>query len=465
MKYILLSGGSGTGLWPLSNSVRSKQFLQLFQNEEGVLESSIQILWKQLKSLKLDKQAMFVTNAQQSDLVLTQCESDINIVEEPMQKDTFAAVCLATLYAKDLEHCADDEWVAILPVDILVEPSFLQAVQKLPDLAMQYDADIALVGLTPTYIAPQYGYIEVAPDNAQSNICTIQQFIEKPSFEMTKQLIHQGALWNSGVYVFQIKTILQMLRRYALPLQYEQFVAQYDTVDSISFDDAVMEWMQHGIVYHYRGPWQDIGSWDRLARKLTSEQIGIGVMKGQCENTHILNELLLPIHVVDVENVIVAASYDGILVANKQSSYELNSTVKGGMWPMVEERHWGSSHVLEHIDTVDGKDVLVKHIKIRKGKNLSYQRHQYRSECWTILEGEGELIVNNLVRHVKVGDVIQIEAGQLHAMKALTNLQFIEVQSGRPLLKEDVEHISLDWDDITNYIEAVQSESTGRIAK
>jgi mannose-1-phosphate guanylyltransferase len=135
------------------------------------------------------------------------------------------------------------------------------------------------------------------------------------------------------------------------------------------------------------------------------------------------------------------------------------------MWPMVEERHWGSSHVLEHIDTVDGKDVLVKHIKIRKGKNLSYQRHQYRSECWTILEGEGELIVNNLVRHVKVGDVIQIEAGQLHAMKALTNLQFIEVQSGRPLLKEDVEHISLDWDDITNYIEAVQSESTGRIAK
>lgn len=464
MKYILLSGGSDTGLWPLSNSVRSKQFLNLFQNDKGVLESSVQILWKQLKDLELDQHAMFVTNEQQSDLVLTQCGSDIKIVEEPSRKDTFAAVCLATLYVKDFERCAEDEWVAIVPVDILVEPSFLQALQQLPEIAIQYNADIALLGLTPTYIAPQYGYIELASDNAQSNVCYVEQFIEKPSTEMAKQLIHQGALWNSGVYVFQIKTILKMLRRYSLPLQYKQFVTQYDTIDSISFDYVVAEWMQQGIVYHYRGPWQDIGSWDGLARKLTTEQIGLGSLEGQCENTHILNELLVPIHVVDVENVIVAASYDGILVANKQLSHDLKSTVIGStsMWPIVEERHWGSSRVLELIETLEGKEVLVKHIKIKKGKNLSYQRHQYRSEYWTILEGKGELILNNLIRHVKVGDVIQIDAGQLHAMKALTNLQLIEVQSGRPLLKEDIEQISLDWDDITKYIEAVQSESTGR---
>ena len=460
MKYILLSGGSATGLWPLSNSVRSKQFLKLFQNEEGVLESSVQILWKQLKNLQLDKHSVFVTNAQQSDLVLNQCGSNIKVIEEPIQKGTFAAVCLAALYMKDFGQCSGDEWLAIVPVDIVVEPAFLQVMQQLPESASQYNAEMALLGITPKYTAPQYGYIDLAlEENSDSRVSRIKQFIEKPSTEVAKQLIQRGALWNSGVYVFQIKTLIQVLRTFSLPLHYEQFVAQYDMVDSISFDYAVVEQMKRGIVYHYEGEWHDIGSWDRLAEKLTTEQIGAGFIKGQCENSHILNELLLPIHVVDVDNVIVAASYEGILVTNKQTSNDIKHEEKANrsMSPLFEERDWGSYRVLELFNNVDGKDVLVKHIQLSEGKNISYQRHQYRSECWTIIEGEGELILNHVVRRVKAGDVIQIDVGQLHALKALTNLQLIEVQSGSLLLQEDIERIFIEWNEITEYVEVVQA--------
>ena len=138
-----------------------------------------------------------------------------------MQKNTFAAVYLAALYMKDFEQCMEDEWLAIVPVDLLVEPTFLQAMQQLPEKAMQYDAEMALLGITPTYNAPQYGYIETASEKVEPQICYIQQFNEKPSTEVAKQLIHQGALWNSGVFVFQIKTLLQVLREFSLPLHYE----------------------------------------------------------------------------------------------------------------------------------------------------------------------------------------------------------------------------------------------------
>lgn len=459
MKYILLSGGSEKGLWPLSNSVRSNQFLKLFQNEEGALESSIQILWKQLQQLHLGKDSMFVTNAQQSELLYNQCGRNIKIIEEPVQKNTFSAICLAALYMKEIEQCNEDEWIAILPVDLLIKPSFLHAVQQLPKLAMQHDAPIGLIGFPPTYIETEKGYIDISPGSTNGHISIIQQFIEMPSMEVAKQLIDQGALWNSGVYVFQIKTLLQVLNKLSFPIQYEQFVAQYDTMDIISFDYAMIEQIHGGVVYRYEGEWQDIGSWDRIAGKLSTEQIGIGSTNGQCENTHILNELLLPIHVVDVDNIIVAASYDGILVTNKHLRDEIKYDVKDTLAPQIfEERHWGNPRILEQFNHVDGKDVLVLHIQLSIGKNFSYHRHRYRSETWTIIEGEGELIVENEVRRVKAGDVIQIKVGQLHALKAITNLQFIEVQSGNPLIQEDVEQILLDWDDISHHMELVQSE-------
>ena len=463
MKYILLSGGSGTELWPLSTSVRSKQFLKLFENEEGALESSVQKIWKQLKALRLDKHSMFVTNAQQSTLLKDQCGSNITFIEEPMPKNTMAAICLAALYAKDIERCEKDEWLAIVPVDVLVEPSFLQAVQQLPEKVMQNQAEIGLVGITPTYIAPQYGYIDLAPDNAGANVSHVQRLVDKPTIEVATLLIHQGALWNSGVYVVQIKTLLQMMHKFSLPLQYQQFVSQYESFDSISFDYAVMEQMQRSIAYRYEGAWQDIGSWEGISEKLTTEQIGIGSLKGQSKNTHILNELLLPIHVVDVENVIVAANYEGILITNKQSKYEINDAVEDtSIPPLFEKRHWGSYRILEHLSNVNGKDVLIKHIKLSKGKKLSYERHQYRTELWTIIEGKGEFILDNVVRHVQAGDVIHIKAGQLHALKAFTNLQLIEVQTGSPLNKKDSERISLNWDDISQYELALQSTNIVR---
>ena len=234
MKYILLSGGSEKELWPLSNIVRSKQFLKLFQNEKGELESTVQILWKQLKELHLDKDSIFVINEQQSELLYNQCGRNIKIIEEPVRKNTFFAICLAALYMKDIEHCKEDEWLTILPVDLLVETSFLKAIQQLLEIAMQNDAEMGLLGFPPTYIEPEYGYIDITHSSVNEHISYVHQFIEKPSIQVAKQLIDRGALWNSGVYVFQLKTLLQVLSKLSFPLHYEQFIAQYDTMDSLA---------------------------------------------------------------------------------------------------------------------------------------------------------------------------------------------------------------------------------------
>ncbi|EEM68984.1 Mannose-1-phosphate guanylyltransferase [Bacillus thuringiensis serovar andalousiensis BGSC 4AW1] len=169
----------------------------------------------------------------------------------------------------------------------------------------------------------------------------------------------------------------------------------------------------------------------------------------ECEQNHIINELDIPVSVLGLSNIIVAVSPDGILVSEKDASPRVKELV--GDWdqrPMYEERRWGWYRVLDHTKYDDGNEVLTKRIGITASKNLSYQYHNNRSEVWTIVKGEGIFVLDDEIRVVRPGDVLEIHPKQKHAIKAVTDLEFIEVQSGSELVEEDIVRVYMQWNEI-----------------
>ncbi|MFI3293768.1 MAG: cupin domain-containing protein [Rikenellaceae bacterium] len=195
----------------------------------------------------------------------------------------------------------------------------------------------------------------------------------------------------------------------------------------------------------YSGTWSDLGTWNSLSEKIESEAIGHVSTDGECKNTNIINESDLPMICLGVENLIVAASPDGILVSRKESSVNLKGFADElQARPMYEERRWGTYKVMGSESFADGHKALTKLLHLAPGKHISYQYHNHREEIWTFLDGEGELVIDGVVKRVSRGDVAHIKAGQKHAVRAITDLQIIEVQAGTKLIEEDI--IRLDWE-------------------
>ena len=163
-------------------------------------------------------------------------------------------------------------------------------------------------------------------------------------------------------------------------------------------------------------------------------------------NTHVINELSIPVLVLGAKDMVVAASPDGILVSDKHKSSFIKPYVQEmNIRPMYEERRWGEYKVLDYNQYDDETKSLTKHLMIRAGKSISYQKHYHRDEIWTIVDGVGELLIDGHVRNVRRGDVAYIVKGQLHAMRAVSDLQFIEVQIGAELSEDDIERFEWEW--------------------
>jgi mannose-1-phosphate guanylyltransferase len=310
-------------------------------------------------------------------------------------------------------------------------------------------ADIALIGVQPTYPSSKYGYIVPETSTETSDYHFVDRFVEKPEENLAKNLINDGALWNCGVFSFKLGYIMNLLEQMGLPTNYDELLDQYEDLPKISFDYQVVEKAENIIVLPYDGYWKDLGTWNTLTEEMASGLIGKGVISSECENTHLINELDIPVAVMGLSNLVVAASPDGILVSDKDASPRIKEVVaKFVNRPMYEERRWGWYKVLDHSKFDDGNEVLTKRIGIKAGKNLSYQFHHQRSEVWTIVKGEGVLVLNGKLSVVKPGDVIQIGKGDHHALKAVTELEFIEVQSGSELIEEDIVRVIMNWEEI-----------------
>ena len=451
MKLILLSGGSGKRLWPLSNNSRSKQFLKILHNEDNVQESMIQRIWRQIHAIGLEDSTYITTSKAQVDIIQNQLGSELPLIVEPVRQDTFSAIALAAVYLYSVHHVSLDETICILPVDAYVEDSFFESLSELENVAKNSNALITLMGVQPTFPSEQFGYIVPVPNNlAQpSSYIRVSHFLEKPDQDTAKKLIDQNALWNCGVFAFKLQFLIQYLSDIGMPIQYENLLNQYIHLPKKSFDYEIVEKCDHIVAIPYTGTWRDLGTWGTLTEIMNTQLIGKATLGQSAINTHIINELELPVIVTGICDSIIVTSPDGILIADKMESGEIKKFVKSyEERPMYEEKRWGCYRVIDYQKLEDGNEVLTKRIKIVAGRNLSYQMHNKRQEVWTIISGEGELIIDGVFQNVKPGDVIQIPAKTKHGARAISDLEFIEVQLGSELIEEDIVRIHMTWEEI-----------------
>lgn len=448
MQLVLLSGGSGKRLWPLSNNARSKQFLPLLEMEDGTFESMVQRVVRQASESGLTKNITLATNASQLDIITNQLGDTISVVTEPERRDTFPAIALAASYLKFAKKCSDDEVVVIMPCDPYTEAGYFKTIGKMVECVKENVAELVLMGIQPTYPSEKYGY--VVPDaNGSDGLNAskkVSRFTEKPTVEVAKELLAQNAFWNGGVFAFRLGYMMKIVSKYIQSDSFEDIRSRYSEFPKISFDYEVAEKAKSVAVVPFSGEWKDLGTWNTLTGELHKPVIGKAVMGAHCENTHVINELQNPIYVDGLKDVVVAACPDGILVCSKKYSEEIKKSVENlTPRPMYEERRWGTYRVLDDSYYSDGSHSLTKSITLKRGKNISYQIHHHRSETWTIVEGEGIFVLNGQEQRVKAGDTVVVPVEHWHAIKALNELTFIEVQCGNPLIEEDIERNEWVW--------------------
>lgn len=447
MKLVLLSGCSGWRLWPLSNESRSKQFLKLLTKPDGARESMIQRTVRKVEEAGLfERQDIYVVTAEsQADSIRNQVGSDIGIICEPSRRDTFPAIAMACMFLFREKAVPAEERIIVMPVDSYADDEYYESLKELTNVTDATDADVILVGTKPTYPSAKYGYISATDDGK------VLTFNEKPSEQEAVKLIENGALWNLGVFSFKLGFIMDTLKDYLSEdclKSINAFTGAFDKLPARSFDYEILEKNANLRVIPYEGKWKDLGTWNTLTEEMDEQSIGQVTQGEECINTHVINELSIPVLVLGAKDMVVAASPDGILVSDKHKSSYIKPYVQQiETRPMYEERKWGEYKVLDYNQYGDGMKSMTKHLTISAGKSISYQKHFQRDEIWTIVDGTGSLLIDGEIRQVKRGDVAYIVKGQKHALKAGDeDLHFIEVQIGPELAEEDIERYEWTWE-------------------
>lgn len=444
MKIILLSGGSGKRLWPLSNDARSKQFLRLLTAPDGSKESMIQRVVRQIKSTKLTDDIVIATGLNQKDSIENQLGDSISVVTEPCRRDTFPAIMLACAYLAD-QGIAMDEPVIVMPCDSYTDSGYFTALARMSDAVSEGVVDMVLMGIQPTYPSAKYGYIVPESPYGGGNAVAVRRFTEKPDVATAEKLIEEGALWNGGVFAFRLGYLMDIINTVKPDAYFKALRNDYGSLPKISFDYAVVEKANSIAVVPYSGEWKDLGTWNTLTDELDSHAYG-NVHVESADGTYIINELEIPVVCIGTKDLVVAASPDGILVSERKLSENLKHIVDGiGKRPMYEERRWGEYKVIDYVEFPDGFCALTKQLTLRPNCSISYQKHNCREEIWTFINGEGEIVLGGERKLVKRGDVITIPKGMLHALRANTPLTFIEVQQGTNLVEEDIERFEYHW--------------------
>ncbi len=437
MNIILLSGGSGKRLWPLSNDIRSKQFIKIFKKEDGNYESMVQRVYRQI--CKADKNATvtIATSKTQVSAIHNQLGESVGISVEPCRRDTFPAIALATAYLHDVLGISEEESVVVCPVDPYVEDDYFQKVKELSIQADKGEANLVLMGIEPTYPSEKYGYI--IPDSSD-DISSVSCFKEKPDVKTAENYIAQGALWNGGVFAYQLKYVLNKAHELIHFTDYEDLFSKYDTLTKISFDYAVVEKEDKIQVMRFAGQWKDLGTWNTLTEAMEESKVGDAMMNEECNNVHIINELDVPILAMGLSDVVISASPDGILVSDKeQSSYIKPFVDQLDQQIMFAEKSWGSFRVLD----VESESMTIKVI-LNAGHQMNYHSHKNRDEVWVVISGTGHTIVDGMEQEVGVGDVVTMQAGCRHTIIADTELKLIEVQIGKEISVHDKQKFALE---------------------
>lgn len=438
MNIILLSGGSGKRLWPLSNDVRSKQFIKIFKKEDGLYESMVQRVYRQIKTVDTDASVVVATSKSQVSSIHNQLGDDVGICVEPCRRDTFPAIALACSYLKDVQKIDINEPVVVCPVDPYVEDDYFNALQDLSTEAVNSSSNLVLMGIEPTYPSEKYGYI--IPSNKEK-VSKVLSFKEKPTKEVAEEYIKKGALWNGGVFAFKLKYVLEKAHELIDFTDYDDLFSKYDSLTKISFDYAVVEHEKEIEVIRFKGMWKDLGTWNTLTEAMEENIVGKGELNDTCKNVHIINEMDTPILAMGLHDVVISASPEGILVSDKeQSSYIKPFVDKYEQQVMFAEKSWGSFNVLN----IDDKSMTIK-VTLNEGHRMNYHSHEHRNEVWVVTSGTGTTIIDGMKQNVSAGDVITMAKGVRHTIIANTELKLIEIQLGTDISVHDKQKFELEY--------------------
>ena len=437
MNLVLLSGGSGQRLWPLSNDVRSKQFIKIFHRSDGELESMVQRVYRQIREVDPAASVTIATAKSQVSAIHNQLGEDVGISVEPCRRDTFPAIALSAAYLRDVRGISEDAPVVVCPVDPYVDNDYFEALKALNDRAAVSEANLVLMGIEPTYPSEKYGYI--IPQGKEA-VSKVSMFKEKPTQEVARSYISQGALWNGGVFAFRLGYVLNRAHKLLDFVDYEDLFQKYDTLKKISFDYAVVEHEPKIEVMRFSGTWKDLGTWNTLTEAMDSSAVGEALFNENCHNVHVINELDVPILCMGLKDVVVSASPNGILVSDKEQSSYIKPYVNTlDQRVMFADKSWGSFRVID----VDDSSMTIK-VTLNPGHSMNYHSHSRRDEVWTVISGRGRTVVDGMSQEVQAGDVITMAAGCRHTVFAETELKLIEVQLGQEISVSDKQKFELD---------------------
>ena len=437
MNVILLSGGSGKRLWPLSNGIRSKQFIKIFPKGDGERESMLQRMYRKIR--ERDPQASITVAAPKMQIssIQNQLGGRVSISAEPCRRDTFPAIALAAAYLADEKGLALEEPVVVCPVDPYTETEYFDALAALSERAKKREADLTLLGIQPTYPSEKYGYI--LPKSA-APIADVAAFKEKPGKAEAEGYIARGALWNGGVFACRLGYLLERAEERLGSADYHTLFGKYASLEATSFDYAVVEKEKSAQVMRFAGAWKDLGTWNTLTEAMEEAMVGKAYMDDSCSGVHIVNEMDVPVLAMGLHDVVISASPEGILVSDKGRSSHIKPFVdRIDQRVMFAEKSWGSFRVVDAEE-----EGLTMKVILHAGHAMNYHSHQSRDEVWVVVSGTGRTVVDGMEQRVGKGDVVTMSAGCRHTVIAESELRLIEVQLGREISVSDKRKFPLE---------------------
>ncbi len=463
---IILAGGSGTRLWPLSRDSRPKQFIKFFE-ENTLFQKTVNRF-----SDKIFHSPIIITN-NQSRFTVQQQLSEISknsskIIIEPSPKNTAPASIVGIIYSKKI---ADDPYVLISPSDHLIENEnlFNKLIRKSEEILPK--DSLLLIGCKPTSPHTGYGWIS-AKTKKNKNFFKIDNFIEKPPIELAEKLFRaNSSFWNTGIFFGKASTFINEFDHFAssilkdAEISFQKSTSDLDflrldettwnNLPSVPIDIAVMEKSKKLFVTPFLGNWTDLGSWTAIMDNF-EYNYKENVFEKNSTKIDSVNSFLYSttekIHLVGIglKNIITIATEDAVLVVEKDKSEKVKNAIdilKEKKVAQVENsqndyRPWGFFEILSK-----GKNFLVKKIVVYPKKRLSLQKHEFRSEHWVVVEGQARVILDNEIFNLSKNESTYVNTGVVHRLENTEdqNLTIIEVQTGSYLGEDDIIRIEDDF--------------------